>query len=166
MSYSVPQVFMVASNYGLVEESMSFDYPAGVRFRCIKCGICCGDTEEKVRCILLLKAEAEQIAKVTLKPISDFAFKIDGKAPYIYEMKKTKGRQCVFLEGTKCTIYSVRPLICRFYPFELKVGEGGRYTFFCTSECLGLSVGSVLGKGYFRKLFRLACLRVGSGKSE
>jgi Fe-S-cluster containining protein len=145
---------------------MSFDYPALVRFRCIKCGLCCGDTKEKTRHILLLKAEAEQIAKVTLKPISLFAFKNSGNAPYIYEMRKTKDGKCVFLEGTKCTIYSVRPLICRFYPFELKVDDDGKYTFFYTSECLGLNVGSVLSKNYFRKLFRMACLRVGSSACE
>jgi Fe-S-cluster containining protein len=135
---------------------MNFDYPTTVRFRCTKCGICCGDTKEKTRHILLLRTEAEQIAKATLQPISEFTVKIKDKAPYSYEMKKTEDGKCVFLENNCCTIYAVRPLICRFYPFELKIAHSGKYTFLYTSECSGINKGPILSKSYFRKLFRLA----------
>jgi Fe-S-cluster containining protein len=135
---------------------MNFDYPTTVRFRCIKCGKCCGDTKEKTRHILLLRTEAEQIAKATLQPISEFTVKIKDKAPYSYEMKKTKDGKCVFLENNCCTIYTVRPLICRFYPFELKIAHSGKYTFLYTPECSGINKGPILSKNYFRKLFRLA----------
>jgi Fe-S-cluster containining protein len=135
---------------------VNFDYPTAVRFRCIKCGICCGDTKEKTRHILLLRTEAEQIAKATLQPISEFTVKIKDKAPYSYEMKKTEDGKCVFLENNCCTIYIVRPLICRFYPFELKIAHSGKYTFLYTLECSGINKGPILSKSYFRKLFRLA----------
>ncbi len=135
---------------------MSFNYPVAVCFQCIKCGTCCGDTKEKTRHILLLRTEAEQIATATLQPISEFTVKIKDKAPYSYEMKKTEDGKCVFLENNCCTIYSVRPLICRFYPFELKIAHGGKYTFFYTDECSGINKGRMLSKNYFRKLFRLA----------
>jgi Fe-S-cluster containining protein len=135
---------------------MSFNYPVAVRFQCVKCGICCGDTKEKTRHILLLRTEAEQIAKATLQPTSEFTVKIKDKAPYSYEMKKTEDGKCVFLENNCCTIYAVRPLICRFYPFELKIAHSGKYTFLYTSECSGINKGPILSKSYFRKLFRLA----------
>ena len=135
---------------------MNFDYPTAVRFRCIKCGICCGDTKEKTRHILLLRTEAEQIATATLQPISEFTVKIKDKAPYSYEMKKTEDGKCVFLENNCCTIYSVRPLICRFYPFELKMAHSQKYTFLYTDECSGINKGPMLSENYFRKLFRLA----------
>ena len=135
---------------------MNFNYPTTVRFRCIKCGICCGDTKEKTRHILLLRTEAEQIATATLQPISKFTVKIKKKAPYSYEMKKREDGKCIFLERNCCTIYAVRPLICRFYPFELQSAPGGKYTFLYTAECLGINTGSTLSKNYFRKLFRLA----------
>ena len=67
---------------------MSFDYPT-VRFKCVKCGICCGDTTEKTRHILLLTEEAEKIAEATKQPVTRFAAKIEDKAPYAFEMKKT-----------------------------------------------------------------------------
>ena len=137
---------------------MNFDYPSTVRFHCIRCGICCGDTKEKSRHILLLRIEAEQISKATLQPPSQFAVKIEGSAPYRYEMKKREDGKCVFLENDRCTIYSVRPLICRFYPFELS-SHGGKYKFLFTEECPGINMGRVLSEGYFRKMFRLACAR-------
>ena len=135
---------------------MSFNYPVALRFQCAKCGICCGDTKEKTRHILLLRTEAEQIATATLQLISEFTVKIKDKTPYSYEMKKTKEGKCVFLDNNCCTIYSVRPLICRFYPFELKIAHDGNHTFFYTPECSGINKGPILSKIYFRKLFRLA----------
>lgn len=136
---------------------MNFDYPTMVRFRCMKCGICCGDTEEKTRCVLLLSAEAEQIAKATLQPIFKFTVKIRDKAPFSYEIKKrSEDGKCVFLENNRCTIYSLRPLICRFYPFELKVSPDRKYQFLYTEECPGINKGRVLSEKYFKKMFRLA----------
>jgi len=136
---------------------VNFDYPTTARFRCIKCGICCGDTKEKTRHILLLTPEAEQIAKITVQPISKFAVEIKGKAPYSYEMKKrAEDGKCVFLENNRCTIYPLRPLICRFYPFELKMSRSRKYKFLFTAECPGINKGRMLSEDYFRKMFRLA----------
>ena len=136
---------------------LDFEHPVALRFHCIRCGMCCGDTEEKTRHILLLEAEAEQIAKKTLQPISRFSVKIKEKAPYNYEMRKRlQDRKCVFLKKNRCTIYSLRPLICRFYPFELKMVTERKCRFFFTEECSGLNKGSKLRKNYFEKLLKLA----------
>lgn len=136
---------------------MNFEYPATVRFRCTKCGICCGDTKDKIRHILLLRTEAEQIAKTTTQPISNFAVEKPDRLPYTYEMKKTKeDEKCVFLENNLCTIYALRPLICRFYPFELKPALKGKYTFLFTEECNGINKGQMLGEKHFRNMLQLA----------
>ena len=136
---------------------MNFDYPVKMRFRCVKCGICCGDTKEKTRHIILLKIEAEKITEITSQPVSNFAVKIKDKMPYVYEIKKTaEDGKCVFLENNLCTIYLFRPLICRFYPFELKILHSGKYTFLFTEECPGINKGRILSESYFREMFRLA----------
>ena len=141
----------------LSEFRMSFEYPVAVSFRCVECGICCGDTREKTRHILVLSTEAEQIALATSQSISAFAERVEDKAPYSYEMRKTaEDGKCVFLEKNRCTIYSLRPLICRFYPFELKIAANQKHEFLYTSECLGIGKGRMLGKNYFGKLFQLA----------
>ena len=134
-----------------------FNYPISVRFRCIRCGICCGDTKDKNRHVLLLKKEVEQIAKATGWQIFKFAAKIEDNAPYSYEMKKrTEDGKCVFLENNRCTIYSLRPLICRFYPFELKIAQSGKHVFLFTEECPGIKKGRMLTEDYFREMFQLA----------
>jgi Fe-S-cluster containining protein len=132
-----------------------------MRFQCTKCGICCGDTKEKKRHILLLATEAEQIAAKTLQPIANFAVKTENKAPYMYEMRKTpEDGKCVFLNGNRCAIYAFRPLICRFYPFELRTNQAQDYEFLCTNECPGLNKGKTLSKNYFKRLFYIAQYRL------
>jgi len=143
-----------------MRQKENFKHPTTVHFHCIKCGLCCGDTKERSRHVLLLLEEAEEIAAVTSKPVSVFASIVDGKEPYTYEMKKTKNGICVFLADNLCTIYSLRPLICRFYPFELRKGESERYQFSYTRECPGIEKGRILGAQYFTKLFRLAQTRL------
>jgi Fe-S-cluster containining protein len=136
---------------------MNFDYPHAVRFKCTKCGICCGNTQEKTRHILLLSAEAEQIAEATHQPVSEFSIKIEDKAPYSYEMKKNaENGKCVFLKNNHCVIYFLRPLICRFYLFELKITANQKHEFLYTDECPSIGKGKTLSESYFNNLFRLA----------
>ena len=135
---------------------MRFDYPTELRFQCTKCGLCCGDTKTKNRHILLLPAEAEQIAKATNQPTAQFTVKIEGKAPYTHEMKKTtENGKCLFLKKNRCTIYQIRPLICRFYPFQLTT-KNQKPHFQHTTECPSIGKGKTLTKTYYQKLLKLA----------
>jgi len=132
---------------------LGFEYPKHVRFICDRCATCCGDTKERVRLILLLKIEAERIARKTLKGIGEFAEKIEGSEPYIYWMKKADEGKCVFLKNNSCSIYQVRPLICRFYPFQLS-SKNNRPVFTYTNECQGIGKGPKLKRSFFEKLFK------------
>jgi Fe-S-cluster containining protein len=132
---------------------LGFEYPRNVHFKCERCALCCGDTERKIRRILLLKIEANRIMKKTAKSVTDFADKAEGCEPYVYEMKKTENGKCVFLKDDACGIYRIRPLICRFYPFELKSVGNGRYVFAYTNECPSIGHGPELKRDYFERLF-------------
>jgi hypothetical protein len=131
---------------------LDFEYPKGVRFECTRCPICCGDTEKKTRSILLLRIEAERIARKTLMTIDAFADEIEDSEPYVYRMKKTANGKCVFLVDNSCSIYRTRPVICRFYPFQL-TSTRGKYTFTYTDECPSVGKSALLRKEYFRRLF-------------
>lgn len=134
---------------------MDYIYPKNVSFSCNGCGLCCGDTPQKTRHILLTKAEAEAIAVHTNQPIQSFTTQT-GQEPYSHEMKKTTGK-CFFLENNRCQIYLHRPMICRFYPFELKYsGQENMHVFDFTLECPQINCGEKIGKKYFDELFRLA----------
>jgi Fe-S-cluster containining protein len=145
---------------------LGFEYPRSVNFKCEKCALCCGDTEVRIRKILLMKLEAERISNKTGKPIAEFANTALGLEPYVYEIKKGTNRKCVFLKNNACSIYKIRPLICTFYPFELRPGRGNTHIFSYTDECPYIGRGPKLKKGYFERLFakskELTC-RAGNG---
>lgn len=146
-----------------MEDRAGFAYPKGVCFKCIKCAICCGDTENRVRHILLLKEETEQIAINTSMSVAEFATEIVGLEPYVYEMRKTpEDGQCMFLKDKVCAIYGLRPLICRFYPFKLEKTKNGKHKFLYTRECPGVGTGKLLGKEYFERLLQRAFSRIKS----
>ena len=85
--------------------------------------------------------------------LEKFAAKIDGFEPYVYQMKKTAEGSCVFLRDDSCSIYEVRPLICRFYPFQLQYRGNSRYVFGYTEECPGIGKGPQLERRFFEELF-------------
>jgi Fe-S-cluster containining protein len=153
----------------LAEDNLvRFEYPANVCFQCVRCGLCCGDTEQKARHILLLKSDADQISAHTNQQIDAFAVKAADKAPYIYEMKKKQqDGKCIFLLSEECSIYEHRPLICRFYPIELSTNEEGAYIFKVTDECPGVcrsefcDLGERLQPEFFDALLNLARDRFG-----
>ena len=141
---------------------VQFEYPTDVCFDCSKCGLCCGDTSQKVRRVLMLMSDVEKILDNAGQPMSHFAIKVHGNEPYIYEMRKNPvDGKCVFLKDNQCTIYEFRPLICRFYPVELKTDESEKIVFRVTSECPSVcfkcAIGDKkLGKNYFQQLLELA----------
>jgi Fe-S-cluster containining protein len=100
-----------------------------------------------------LKADAERISNQTSRDISEFAVEVSGSEPYIYEMRKTEEGKCLFLKDNRCTIYEIRPLICMFYPFELKNLGNNRYIFSYTNKCPGIGKGPKLKTTYYKKLF-------------
>ncbi len=130
-----------------------FAFPRNVRFECSRCALCCGDTENRRRTVLMLKSEAERISKKTTKRVSEFAHKKGNVKPYNYVMKKNSDGKCVFLADNLCTIYDERPLICKFYPFKLDNLSNNEYVFSVTQECPGVGRGQQLKKGFFDKLF-------------
>ncbi|HXX87566.1 MAG TPA: YkgJ family cysteine cluster protein [Candidatus Acidoferrum sp.] len=130
-----------------------FEYPRSLNFECERCALCCGNTETRIRRILLLKVEAEHISNKTGKPIAEFADKNEGTEPYVYEMRKNNDGKCAFLKNNACSIYRIRPLICTFYPFELRPSGDNAYVFSYTDECPSIGRGPKLKKEYFKKLF-------------
>ncbi len=141
---------------------VDFTYPLNISFECNCCGLCCGDTETKTRHILLLESEAAAISSQTKLPIEQFAVRIWGKEPYVYEMKKPSEGKCFFLKDNRCTNYDLRPLICRFYPFELRFEtDKDTHVFSVTTECPTVGTGKRLIKRDFEELYYLAQQRLG-----
>ncbi|MEM2894322.1 MAG: YkgJ family cysteine cluster protein [Candidatus Bathyarchaeia archaeon] len=132
-------------------EALRFEYPKGVRFRCLRCSLCCMDTGSRERRILLLEAEARRISEEASIGIEKFVLDVEDEGPFKYVMRKENGR-CVFLKDNLCSIYELRPVICRFYPFKLErvLGRGLRFSY--TEECPGIGRGPRLSRTYFEEL--------------
>lgn len=140
---------------------MRFNYPTQLSFGCSKCGLCCGDTALKVRHVLLLKSDVERIAKLTNSEVNTFAAETSNRIPFLYEIRKGSDKKCVLLKDNQCTVYDIRPLICRFYPFELSTNDVGIHNFRVTKECPGVNCSDKfrtkeLNVDYFRTLLELA----------
>lgn len=145
----------------MVFSSPRFEYPGGARFRCLKCGICCCDAPARERRILLTTLEAEAISERLGTSPTEFTNHIEPVSVFSLSMKKAEGR-CIFLRENLCTIYGLRPLICRFYPFRLDSLGLGVYAFQGTKECPGLGRGPRLSQRHFEKLFQMFLLCTGA----
>lgn len=121
---------------------MEIVYPKKLRFECQRCARCCGDTSHRGRNLLLTKKEVERIAKRTGRSPMSFASPISNNGHYGYKMKKRSGK-CVFLVGKACSIYNVRPLVCRFYPLSINK-KNKRYVFEVSDDCPGVGLGKTL----------------------
>jgi Fe-S-cluster containining protein len=123
-------------------------------FECKVCGKCCVEDVKRGRRIVLTEIDALEISSATGIGLNEFAEKNSSEA-YPYAIRLVNGR-CFFLnQDNKCSIYPVRPLVCRFYPFVMhKIGE--TYVFHADPFCPGLGEGTYLDEEYFERLVELA----------
>jgi Fe-S-cluster containining protein len=96
-------------------------YSEGLRFQCTQCGNCCSGPPGFV---WTTAGEREAIARHLGLELADFMERYVRKVGQRYSLKETRngrGLDCVFLiqQGSKrvCSIYSVRPMQCRTWPF-------------------------------------------------
>ncbi|RMI13251.1 MAG: YkgJ family cysteine cluster protein [Calditrichaeota bacterium] len=92
-------------------------YSQGLRFQCVECGQCCSQPGGYVR---ITEAEAANIADYLnlseAEFLDRFAHVIEESDHLLYLDSLANG-DCIFLKENRCTIYPVRPLQCRTYPF-------------------------------------------------
>jgi len=97
------------------EETLPW-YKEGLRFKCTGCGGCCTGSpgyvwvseEEIVRLSEFLKLSQEEfVRKYTHVLYGRISLKELPRSHY----------DCVFLEGKRCSVYSVRPKQCRTFPW-------------------------------------------------
>lgn len=103
----------------------------------------------------MLKSEVRRISKATgLKP-DEFSTCLRDAKTYRREMRK-RGGSCFFLREKTCSIYPLRPLVCRFYPFSLDTKNVSDFVFKASKECPGIGLGGKLTKSDFEKMFNKA----------
>lgn len=104
---------------------------------------CCCDTN--VDSPMLLPNEAEVISKKMQIEKSSFSKKIDlakmnndYSLKDLYQMKRDKNtNSCVFYKNNQCTIYDIRPIDCRIFPYDIKLEHDGNYylVYYKSDKC-------------------------------
>lgn len=90
-------------------------YKEGLQFKCTGCGECCTGAPGYVFVTL---EEMEAIAIHLGLSLESFTQTFIKKVGDRYSLIEKGDRfDCVFLDGKKCSIYSVRPRQCRTFPF-------------------------------------------------
>ena len=156
------------------------------RFKCQRCGNCCHHRRpqeyedlvplerlkefwEKSNLIYLTEEDIERISCKTglvAKDFVDTLYEYEGKLVKVEDdggkvildipvMKSKKDNTCVFYNNG-CTIYSVRPMACRLFPFrveEMSTPEGDIHLFIgYNPECPGIGKGKSIEKTDLEKL--------------
>lgn len=131
-----------------------------VAFRCRRCGQCCRNIKESV---MVESLDAYRIAKYlrdrgqAVQTLSDIYARYTEPVPItedypIFVLSTTSPDDaCIFLKDGRCSIYPVRPRVCRMYPFSVGPGVKGRDFEWlqCMDKPFHFSGGSVLVKDWF-----------------
>lgn len=129
----------------------NFIYPNEIIWKCQRCTLCCKDSSKHIRHIKLLKQEGISLSRKIKIPMENFTVPTLDKI-YSHEILKNNGK-CIFLKDNICNIYEIRPLVCRFYPFEMKLIDNNVFQIlFSGKECSEINKGKKLNEDFFRNL--------------
>ena len=90
----------------------------GLRFECQQCSYCCTGSPGFV---WLSDADISSLCAFFAMDLEEFsrsycrAVEVDGGTAL--SLREKSGYDCIFLAGGLCSVYSVRPVQCRTYPF-------------------------------------------------
>jgi Fe-S-cluster containining protein len=90
-------------------------YSIGVRFECMRCGKCCEEHGEYTY-VYMISSDIESISRFLgltgQEFITAYCLQHDDLT-----FLKIKNDQCPFSKNGGCTVYEVRPVQCRTWPF-------------------------------------------------
>ncbi|MCX7975166.1 MAG: YkgJ family cysteine cluster protein [Candidatus Aminicenantes bacterium] len=98
--------------------NLSFNSP--FNFTCFRCGTCCYHRQIKLNSF-----EIERMTRFLSLPPEEFIARFLEPTFKSFLKNKDDGA-CIFLDGVKCSIHQVRPLVCRLYPLGLLFGPEGQ----------------------------------------
>lgn len=135
---------VVQSPYALFRNT---DFNLGTFDLCSNCvgksSTCCCDPI--VDSPMLLPNEVEAISKKMQIEKETFSKKIDlakinndYSLKDLYQMRRYKNTNaCYFYRDNKCTIYDIRPIDCRIFPYDIKLEKDGNYylVYYKSDKC-------------------------------
>lgn len=126
-------------------------FDEGIRFECRRCGICCtgspgtvyADHSDVLRIAEFLNIPSPVFIQDYLYPFRDS-----------YSIKEDAEGRCLFFnEG--CTIYPVRPLQCKTFPFWFENLRSEQRWHRVCNECPGIGKGMLYSKEQILEIVQL-----------
>jgi len=116
-------------------------YAKGIRFECQGTGKCCksGNVDSYV---YLTLEDSRKIAKHLGLSTQKFTGRYVAKSENEFHLKQLKGH-CSFLEQNQCSIYNVRPIQCRTWPFWPENMKKGAWEKDVKKVCSGIGKGKL-----------------------
>lgn len=111
------------------------------KFNCTMCGKCCKDIDD----ILLTPRDVFQIARHLDVNIGDFVKKYyeayigdSSRIPIVRLLPTGIDKRCPFLKGTRCSVNSVKPVVCALFPLGrcLTIDSSKNRTEFTASDII------------------------------
>lgn len=117
----------------------------GIRFECQGSGKCCVSHGE-YGFVYLTLSDRQKIAEHLKIPTRNFTLKYcDKDENGQYRLKEERAdKNCMFLEGKKCSIYSARPTQCKTWPFWPEVMNSKTWKREVASFCPGVGKGPLI----------------------
>lgn len=122
----------------------------GIAFECQKCGKCCtGEPGTVYVSDLEIDNIANYLGTTVSETIANYLY------PYkdSYSISEDETGACCFYENG-CTVYTVRPLQCRTYPFWLRNLRSEKAWRKASSVCLGIGQGRIYSKNTILNIVR------------
>jgi hypothetical protein len=115
----------------------------GLRFGCTQCGQCCTGAHGIIRVEEdEVRALAASLGLTVAVFTRRFLYRIRGG----YSIRERRNGNCMFLRDGRCTVYALRPVQCRTYPFWFENVRSERAWARTATECPGIGEGRRYGK--------------------
>lgn len=115
-------------------------YKSGLHFECTLCGNCC---QLPGGSVAVSEVEIEKIADSLNMDLKDFIQNYCISGTVSRKLKEQENGACIFLKDKRCTIYEIRPLQCRTFPFWPENVKSGYRWKQLSVICPGIDKGRV-----------------------
>ncbi|HUR28237.1 MAG TPA: YkgJ family cysteine cluster protein [Planctomycetota bacterium] len=118
-------------------------YADGLRFSCTQCGNCCKNHGDYAF-VNLSPRDLQEIPRFLGISVEQFLARYATKEPGHHPTLRMDEPQCPFLDAnSRCTIYAVRPMQCRTWPFWRSNLEQETWEGAVKSRCPGVGHGEL-----------------------
>lgn len=129
-------------------------YKNGLHFECQRCGRCCQSRGEYMYVYLSLP-ERRRLARHLKLPTHIFTRRYCDTTDGLFHLR-APDNGCLFLTGSRCSVYAARPLQCRTWPFWLDNMSKNVWFGEVQKECPGVGAGPLIDAARIERRLRQA----------